>query len=401
MCCILAVMSWGSVWQTASVPAGLCVMARILFVNLEGAVGGAETSLLLMAKYLRSEFLVSVACPPNSALARALDAMRAERHKLPYPPRGSYRSLFSLPYWLRTSLCLMAIALRAKPDVIHANSFRAGTASLLAATVARKRLLSHARDLAGFALASRFCGWFCRKVIAVSNAVRDSLISRGIHPRKIEVVYNGVDNALGERAGAAVNQPSPATDCDEPSFVFGHVGQFVPWKNHLAFLQAASRVARELPRVGFVIAGDDLFGRNCAYKRAVLGYAENSDIAERISFLGWQEDMQKVWRGIDCLVHTAAREPFGRVIVEAMAHKIPVIAVDACGPHEIIENGRTGILVEAGDIEGLSGAMLQMARDRESAGKLANAAYENVMSNFTAERTAEKVREIYTEILAE
>ena len=109
--------------------------------------------------------------------------------------------------------------------------------------------------------------------------------------------------------------------------------------------------------------------------------------------------MNQVWPKIDCLVHTAEREPFGRVIVEAMAHNVPVIAIDSCGPGEIINGGETGLLVQAGDVEGLSEAMIKITTDNELRTKLTQAAYLHATLNFTAERAAALIKEINDEVL--
>lgn len=375
-------------------------MTRILFVNLEGRIGGAETSLLLMVKHLHSQFLISVACPAGSPLSRALASIQIDSHKLPTPPNHAYSSLFSLVYWLKTSCDLVRIVLKANPDMIHANSFYAGAFSVLAALVTRKKLLLHARDLANLGFLSKFCSWFCEGVIAVSHAVKNALVKKGVNPDKVKVVYNGVDNTFFNQSDESEDLFSTLGRSKQYSFVFAHVGQFVPWKNHIAFLKAASHVASSLPNARFVLVGDDIFGRDSAYKSSLLSYAEDSTIAEKVSFLGWQENMDEVWPKINCLVHTAEREPFGRVIIEAMAHKIPVITVDSCGPSEIIQNGKTGILVQPNDIEGLSDTMLKIAQDIQFANKLATAGYEHVISNFTADKTAAHIQEIYREVLA-
>jgi glycosyltransferase involved in cell wall biosynthesis len=174
----------------------------------------------------------------------------------------------------------------------------------------------------------------------------------------------------------------------------------VPWKNQTGFIEAASRLARELPEARFLLVGDDIFGRDSRYKNDLLDRIKNSPIAEKVSFLGWQKQMECVWPKIDCLVHTAEREPFGRVVIEAMAHKVPVIAADRCGPAEIIRNGRTGILFEPGDVEQLTEAMLKIARDRTFAAAIAQGAERQVLSNFTADKTAAGIEQIYARVLA-
>ena len=353
-----------------------------------------------MVEHLRGQFSTGVACPGNSVLSGLLDSKGVCCHKLPRPPARSYSSPLSLGYWLRTSLSLIRIVLRAKPDLIHANSLGAAVASIPAALLTRKRLLLHARDLAGPRFFTRLVGRFCSRVIAVSRAVKGAMIRQGVKPPKIEVVYNGIDTALIRASKPSANISKTRNAGGSGRFTFGHVGQFVPWKNHFVFLEAACRVAQELREARFVLVGDDVFGRDSRYKEAVVSFVRKSTIAGRTGLLGWREDMEEVWPGIDCLVHTAVREPFERVIIEAMAHRIPVIAAGACGPAEIIENGKTGILVRTGDVGEFGEAMLRIAQDGQFAEMLANAGYAHAVSNFTARATAERIGRIYGEVLA-
>ncbi len=101
-------------------------------------------------------------------------------------------------------------------------------------------------------------------------------------PDKVEVVPNGLDlDAIRlPGAGPEASAPRPAPRED---FVFAHVGQFAPWKNHEIFLRAAEQVARDLPRAQFVIVGDDLFGRNSLYKRTLYYSARYCAAALRTS----------------------------------------------------------------------------------------------------------------------
>lgn len=373
-------------------------MARILLVNSEGGIGGAETSLLLLLKHLCGRLALSVACPAPSPLSAAVVSLGIDHHAIPEPPRGSQgsprRGVARAAYEAATVYSLAGAIRRTGANLVHANTFYAGAISLVPAFVTGRRLLLHARDLADFGILTGLFGRCSKCVVAVSHAVRRALISRGVHPGKIEVVYNGLDSRC--------SGPNEALRLvrDSRDFTFAHVGQFVPWKNHAAFLQAAAQVAPELPRARFAIIGDDLFQRDRIYKRAVYKLAERSSAAERIQFWGWREDMEEVWPAIDCLVHTAEREAFGRVVIEAMAHRVPVIAVASGGPAEILQANRTGLLVPPGDIRALVEAMLRVARDRELADRIAEAGYHHALSNFTACQTAARVQEIYESILS-
>ncbi|HUT31187.1 MAG TPA: glycosyltransferase family 4 protein [Sedimentisphaerales bacterium] len=373
-------------------------MNRILLVNLEGRTAGAEKSLLLLVKHLKSDFVLTAACPTDSSLSDALREMGIDCYVLPAPPRR-YRSLWSLAYWLRTAWRIGRIALNAKADIIHANSFKAAAASCPAALLTGRKLIMHARDLSRRGFLFRFCTRHCAKIIAVSRAVKDNLAEQGTQADKVEVVYNGVDDSSAETV-ASDNTTPGSQHGDNDEFIFAQVGQLAPWKNHTLFLKAAACVAEALPDARFLLIGDDLFGRDSTYRTSLLAQIKDSGIPERVTLTGWQQNMQRVWPRIGCLVHTAEAEPFGRVIIEAMAHKVPVIAADAGGPREIINGAKTGILVAAGDIEALTEAMLHMARHRESAQELAEAGYRHVASNFTADKTAAQIGEIYEEVLA-
>jgi glycosyltransferase involved in cell wall biosynthesis len=323
--------------------------------------------------------------------------MGIDCYALPAPPRR-YRSIWSIPYWVRTAFEVARIALRAKSDIIHANSFKAGAASLPTALLTGKKLIMHARDFSRGGFLLRLCRRHCAKIVAVSRAVKNDLVRQGAKAENIEVIHNAVDESSTAAGASDKTSLHNRTGGDNHEFVFAQVGQLVPWKNHAVFLEAASRVAETLPKTRFVLVGDDIFGRDSEYKTSLLQQIRDCGIAERVSLTGWQENMHQVWPRIGCLVHTAESEPFGRVIIEAMAHKVPVIAVGTAGPGEIIENDKNGVLIQPGDVEGLSKAMLRVAQDNELAKNLGQAGYSRAISNFTAEKTTAQMRQIYSQV---
>jgi glycosyltransferase involved in cell wall biosynthesis len=371
-------------------------MIKILFVNLEGRIGGAERSLLLLIECLQGHFAISVACPSGSQLAAKLDTMNIETHGVAGPVNRSSVSIYGFARLLKTCWRLINTILKVKPDIIHANSFYSAVPSMVAAIVTRKKLFIHARDLANFGFFTRVCGYFSTRIIAVSRCVKDTQVKNGASPGKITVVYNGGGNHFFTTKPESMDSSRHNRD----TFVFANVGQFVPWKNQTLFLKAASVVGSRCAAARFVLVGDDFFDSERAYKQTLFDYAANSNVSDRIAFWGWRENMSEVWPKIDCLVHTADREPFGRVIIEAMAYRIPVIAMKSCGPKEIIDDRKTGILVDADDFEGLVQSMLTVARDRQFASRLAESGYEQTVSRFTADKTASRIKEVYREFLA-
>jgi len=372
---------------------------RILFVSLEGQLAGAEQSLLLLARELCQRHDVAVACPGSGPLARKLAFEGIDHRDLPQPPVRARLSLLNMGYWFRLVYLLFVAIRQVRPELLHANSFYGGPVCILLGLLTSTRVVVHARDLADFGFFTRIISACSVRLIAVSRSVREELISQGAKAEKISIAYNGIGRKETEHpADKAKSEHSYITN-SEQTFTYANIGQFVPWKKQSMFLDAAMSVSQQLPQAGFVVVGDDLFGRDSRYKRELFSLIDSSEIASKVSFLGWQENMDEIWEGIDCLVHTADKEPFGRVLIEAMAHQIPVIAVDSCGPGEIIQHQETGLLVEPNDTGQLVEAMIRIAQDKCLAGRLAAKGYKHVCSSFMATETASTVNRIYSEVL--
>ncbi len=368
-------------------------MVKVLLVSLEGRIGGGERSLLCLVRHLRDRYDLSVACPWRSELFKELSGLDVVCQSIPQPPRCSFVSVEWLVYWMISSMRLLQIVLRTKPHVVHANNLPAGLVSLAATFFTGRKLLLHCRDLGRFGFLERILFKFCSGIIAVSETVKDSLgLSVGDSIR-VKVIYSGVEGQSG------IVGTSKSMRSGEDGFVFANIGQFVPWKNQGVFLRAAELAACEIQEAKFFLVGDDLFGRETAYKRFLLHRIKESSLGGKVILTGWRFDMEAIWCEVDCLVHTAQREPFGRVIAEAMFRKVPVVAFDSCGPGEIILSGRTGILVRSGDVRELALAMISIYRERQYVSRFVSEGYEYAKSHFSSSRTAYEVGRVYNEII--
>jgi glycosyltransferase involved in cell wall biosynthesis len=358
---------------------------RVLFISLEGQVGGAETSLLLLAKHLRVPFDVAVACPCRGTLAAQFQCLQVPVFSL--PEVNAKRGVLRLLGLIAAAFPIARVICRCKPDIIHCNNLHAAVASLLPSMVLGRKVIWHARDMTKSRLAVRICGLLSSGIITVSASVESFLKGLGVSHNRMSVIHNGVEVRSARPPGHSGR------------FVFANIGQFVPWKNQRLFIEAAERFAAMGGNAEFLIIGSDRFGRDPGYQAELMRRVAASPIKNRIAVLGWQDDMEAVWPRVDCLVHVAQMEPFGRVIIEAMASGVPVIAVDSGGPGEIIENGKTGILVDSHNAHLLSDAMMKLANDREYAGQLAVHARYAVAARFSAYQTAGRTQQIYQQLL--
>jgi glycosyltransferase involved in cell wall biosynthesis len=111
------------------------------------------------------------------------------------------------------------------------------------------------------------------------------------------------------------------------------------------------------------------------------------------------QDVERVFRGFDISVTPSRGEPFGLVVIEAMASGTPVVATDAGGIPEIVTNGVDGLLVPPRDPEALAGAIIQLLTNRELAERLKNAAIETTRTRFPEPLMARQFDRIYTSLL--
>ena len=369
-------------------------------MSVEGRVAGAETSLLLLVRRLQSRYHVQVACPREGSLRQRLAAVNGRPIPLSGPVLRLGRSWGGLVNLARLNWRVWRVSRSACYDIIHANNLHAALCCLLATGLGKAKLIWHARDFANSALASRICGRLAERVIAVSTSVRDRLLEQGVDAARVLVVHNGVETRCEDPIRIHEQTTGAQSAGQSDPIVFANVGRFVPWKNQAHFLRAAAHVNRVLPSAQYWLVGTSVTGKPTRYVQRLQALAAGLGIANRVRLIGWREDMGSLWSQITCLVHTARREPFGRVIIEAMAHGIPVIAVNACGPAEILADGSAGLLIAPERLEELVDAMCRIATDPRLARDTASAGRRKVAACFTADRTADAVDELYAKVVS-
>ena len=273
-------------------------------------------------------------------------------------------------------------------DVLYANSQKAFFMSALALR-RRQKLVWHLRDILTAEHFSRSlrrlavftANRFATVVIANSQSTADSFVAAGGDPTKVKVVYPGIDptpfdsvSEVGVRALSEDLWPS----ADLTAGIFGRITE---WKGQLILLEAISA----LPRFQAVIIGDALFGEQ-AYKDVLIERASRADLKGRVHFLGFRKDIPTLMRAIDIAVHASvAPEPFGRVIVEGMLARKPVIATRAGGAAEIIRDQIDGILVTPGSVSEMHSALERLQTDPALRMRMAQAGRQRAEASYSAE----------------
>lgn len=261
-------------------------------------------------------------------------------------------------------------ALRSRSEITIAFSQKAFVAAALTQPFVRRPLVWSLNDIIsgehfsasmrkiGVVLANRAV----RRVVVNSRASAEAFVAAGGAPDLPRVIHPGVDLQAFRRA--AVSQPRPPSRLRVGSF-----GRLAPWKGQDVLLHAAAQVAG----LELWIVGASQFGEE-EYGAGLERLAEKLGVADRVRFFGHRDDVPALMAACDVVAHTStAPEPFGQVIVEAMAAGKPIVATGAGGVLEIIEGEVNGLLVPPGNVGALAAALSRLARDPALGARLAMA----------------------------
>ena len=232
------------------------------------------------------------------------------------------------------------------------------------------------------------------RVIAVSQAVADGLRAQRIFNRdKIVLIHNGIDVESFSQTAERIALPGNRQRV-------GTIGQLSPAKGQADFIRAAAIVQARRGDVEFIVAGEDKLqsGEN---RRNLEKLVSQLGLRERVSLLGRSDELAKLLSTFDLFVSPSRLESFGLAIIESKACGIPVVATRTGGASEIIDDGKTGRLVEIGDAPALANAICDLLGDSAERERLSTNARHAVAERFSLERMVDATERLYHEVLAE
>jgi glycosyltransferase involved in cell wall biosynthesis len=368
-------------------------MTSILYVNQWGGLGGAEVSLLRLLQSLpRAEVQPALACPPGP-LAEEANALGVPVLQLEFPSlrRGGRLSATDAQR-LRKAV--------ASSHLVHAYSVRAGWFAGRLCRQLSVPMVWSIHDLFRFPWQKVWlravANWYAQAVVAYSH-----VIQRQFGRRLSDKVYHiphGVDMSLFTPlppASRAEVRQRFNTPSDAP--VVLHVGRVMPFKGQHLFLQVAQSLRGQHPEAVFWLAGDDSMGDH-RYALRVKGMSE--PLHPQVRWLGFRKDIAPIIAAADVLVHCSTRpEPFGLVILEAMACGTAAVSANNGAPVEIIENGQTGLLTPPNDGKALARAVHTLLANDERRKHLTHAARQKVSAHYTLEQHVDRLLGLYRSLL--
>jgi glycosyltransferase involved in cell wall biosynthesis len=360
-------------------------MKRVTFVVPWGeALGGAEVMLLSLLRHLdRERVRSSVVFLRRGPFEREVSALDIATQSL---DSGRMRDVAR---FRRATRELARLLDELQPDVICAWSAKSQVYTALAA----RRRRAHRRSVSlWWQHAIPDGGWLDRTATALpADAIgcsshASAAAQNRMHPHRTTlVVHPGTEEIAAE--SRAVLHAELAIPADR--IVVGIVGRLQPWKNQHQLLEAVALLRSEGLPIHALVVGGSAYGLSPEYAEQIRTRVASADLAGAVTMTGHVPDARRLIPAADIHVNASEGEPFGIVLIEAMAAGLPVVAVNRGGPAEIIEHERSGLLVGTSDPQDLATALRRLVNDVELRRRLGASGHRRFVEQFTVARMSD------------
>ena len=358
------------------------------------AFGGAEVLLRDLTRGLLARgYQVSVKYSTPGPLAEDIQAMGVSTAR--FPRLGRIDPFLLMQMWRHIR--------REKPDIVHTHLFKSDFHGRLAARLAKVPVvistLHNCDRWAQNPFFSRIYGFtarFARKIIAVSDEVREYAIAQNLSsPETLKTIPNAIsienfkrDEAVGAKIRSEFGISSTAP-------LLGIVARLSEQKDHANFLHAAALISQVQPQARFLIVGDGVL------RQSLQELANSLGLGESVIFCGIRRDTQAIYSALDVLVFSSRWEGLPVVLLEGMAAGLPVVATDVGGIAGVLKDGETGYLVAPADPQALAAGCLKLIGNSVVRKKMGAAANHHIQAHYSMDAMVDSISELYQTLLKE
>lgn len=380
-------------------------MIKVLHIHTLPVISGSGINTFLSMKGIKNDSIsMALACAPGGPL---LDLVRDEGMEVitfpdlvqPIAPVKDIAATINLYRYLRKN----------RYHVVHTHNSKAGFVGRLSAKLAGVPVIIH--TVHGFAFhdqepiwrrilfrnLERIASKWCDKMIFISGplidwALREKITSAG----KFIKIYSGIDPDLFQPVSDEEKEQARIRWGINPGDpVAGIVSKLWDGKGHKVLLKAFKELLKNLDRAKLFIVGEGYM------EDELRSYAEELEISGSVVFTGFESNVSKIMACFDISVLPSFFEGMGRVLLEAMAMKIPVVASSVGGIPDLVKNNRNGILVAPGNVSELAGAMKKLLTNPKLSISMGEYGHQRVTETFSARSMSEKILNVYRDCLEE
>ena len=361
---------------------------KVLHLDTEVTWRGGENQLALLTKGLKKLGVESIlVAKKGSAIEQRLEEFAAEK-TIFLPLRGELDLL--------SAKKIASVVDREEVSLIHCHTSHAHTLGFIAKTLSKikpKVIVTRRVDFDVYSkgafkpLTALKYRLMADHYIAISKKVRDVLIAAGVPKGKVSLVYSGV--APERVRGGDGQRLRSLFKIGEGETVLGNISYFADHKAHEDMIEAVRIVRNRGHRVRLFLAGH---GEREAFLRKMV---KDLNLGKVVTFLGYREDVKDLLAFFDLFLVSSREEGLSTSIIDAFFAKCPVVATDAGGIPELVEDGVTGFLASAGDPSSLAEAIIRAIKAPDFTKELAKRAFQKAEAHFTAKKMVEENFKIY------
>ncbi|MFH0840349.1 MAG: glycosyltransferase [Candidatus Omnitrophota bacterium] len=364
---------------------------NILQILPELEVGGVERGAVDLAGYLVQRGHKSVVISGGGGLVKRLLREGSRHYKLPV----GKKSPITIIMMIRK---VAKIVLEEDIDIVHARSRVPAIIGSIAAKLTNRIFITTAHGYYNTGFFSRPMSWG-RFVIVASRDMAEHMMKDFATPYdRIRLIPRGVNldefKFLKQDADSG-SEKSPR----KKDFVIGVISRITPLKGHADLFRAVAMIFRKMPNVKLLVVGDAPHSKP-RYREELEALTRQLGISSVVEFMGQRPDIPEILSKLDVLVlPTRTPEAFGRVIIEAQAVGIPVVATRVGGITDIIRDGENGLLAFPEDPLAIAEAITKLFKDSGLARSIAVRARKDVEEKYSLTSMAEKTVKVYEDAI--
>jgi len=370
-------------------------------------IGGPSLHAVLLTKYMDNKKYKSMLISGSLSEGEGDMSYLMENYAIEHQLINTLKREISFIDDLKAVKELYKLFRRQKPQIVHTNQAKAGMVGRLAAWLARVPVILHTyhghvfsgyfspRKTSLYIWIERMMSLISTRIIVISKMIKKDICStyKIVSEKKVSVIPLGFElvkmKSLHNNRGIFRKRFSVPDD----ALVVGIVGRLTGIKNHQLFVEIASLLLQQNKQIHFLIVGDGELREEIQEKVNIMGITEN------IHICGWITEIDKIYADLDVMLLTSKNEGTPVTVIEAMYYKIPVISSNVGGLSDLIENGKTGFLVNSFVAEDYIPVILKLLKSKSERNKIGEAGHAFIADEFTIDRLIGDMDDLYMTLL--
>lgn len=372
-------------------------MKNILYTVVDGNIAGGQKVCFNIMKAAKNAGYKAILLSQTSG--PLIDLVKKEGIK-------TYIICLKRSFYFHKIFGLITVLKREHIDLIHSHDSVAGNILMrIAALVMGIPIISHihaknyfSKNIFSYAFAKTLdtkTAKICKRIIAVSDYIKNTLLDQEYPKDKVIVVHNGID--IEKSSNMDTHRLLTELQIKTTSKIFLHIGRLHPDKGQIDLIEAMRLICKIRNDIYCLFAGDDTTYKG-KYRTELNNKIELYRLKEFVRFLGFHKDIDSLINISETVILPSYEEGFPLAALEAMKNKKPFVGYRIGGIPEVVEHNKNGYLVEKGDINELKNRLIDIIENPTDAKKMGENGFRVLQEKFNFEIQKSKILKIYKEL---